>query len=462
MGRTPKPYNTKHGRRWRIGYRDEQGVERTRGGFLRRGHASDWYRRLEDARSQGRLKAFLDEDAGMPAQHVETLHEFMVDWFRLDAGPELATATAVKYLGVYNRHLRPRVGDRPLEDFERPAPVTEVLAEMASASVGKATRDEACKVLSSAFSWGVETGRMGANGARSLRRNRRRSKRLPEGEARHASPQETAARRKAWALSPEAFVALHMGARDRRTPGRPTWMPDRDAIAMSLMYGLGLRPQELFGAAFLQASRTRFRVAQVLTMVAVDAATNKPVGQIIPAAKTADGVRTMDMRTWLYHELREWRELLRSIGLPARDDDFIIPGAAPEGHYTLDQQHNFIRDLKACGRVAAERDSAVAFLTKATPYSLRRGHISLRVLAGEDIKRIADDCGTSTAMIHRHYLHELDMRHEQAESFSFDRAVAAARDTLRAEHARAPHRRPGRHELAVPEGEHGALARTSE
>jgi hypothetical protein len=30
---------------------------------------------------------------------------------------------------------------------------------------------------------------------------------------------------------------------------------------------------------------------------------------------------------------------------------------------------------------------------------------AVRVLAGEAIKRIADECGTSTAMIHRDYLH---------------------------------------------------------
>ena len=89
-------------------------------------------------------------------------------------------------------------------------------------------------------------------------------------------------------------------------------------------------------------------------------------------------------------------------GLPAGDDDFIVPGAASDGHYTLEQQHNFIRDIKACGRVAAARDPEMSFLPKVTPYSLRRGHISLRILAGEDIKRIADECGTSTAMIHRH------------------------------------------------------------
>jgi hypothetical protein len=87
MARTPAPYETKHGRRWRVGYSDEHGVERTRGGFLRRGHASAWYRQLEQARSEGRLREFLDEDAGAAAEQVETLHDFMVDWFRLAVLP---------------------------------------------------------------------------------------------------------------------------------------------------------------------------------------------------------------------------------------------------------------------------------------------------------------------------------------------------------------------------------------
>ena len=106
---------------------------------------------------------------------------------------------------------------------------------------------------------------MRANGVRSLRRNRRRSRRLAAAEVQPVRRREAAARRKAWAISPEAFAALHRGALDRRTPGRPLWMPARDAIAMSMLYGLGLRPQELFGATFRQVSRSRFRVAQVLT-----------------------------------------------------------------------------------------------------------------------------------------------------------------------------------------------------
>jgi integrase len=424
LARRPKPYETTHGRRWRIGYRDERGVERTRGGFLRQGHVSAWYRRLEQARSQGRLREFLDADAGLPANHVETLHDFMRDWFRLDAAPELATSTAISYLQVYNKHLRPLAGNRPLEEFELPGPVTEVLGQLAAAGVGKATRDRARKVLSSAFGWGVEVGRMRANGARSVRRNRRRSRRLA-ADTRPVSHRDGAARRKAWALAPDAYAVLHRGALSRRTPGRPGWMPSRDAIVISMLYGLGLRPQECFGATFRQYSRERFRVMQVLTKAA--GPSGKTVARIIAAAKTAEGVRTMPMRCWLYDELREWRVQLLEVGLPAGDDDFIVPGTAPEAHFTLEQQHNFIRDLKACGRVAADGNAEFAFLPKATPYSLRRGHISLRVLGGEDIKRIADDCGTSTAMIHRHYLHELDLRHEMPPDLSFDGAVRRAR-----------------------------------
>jgi integrase len=256
------------------------------------------------------LRQFLDEDAGLSLEQIETLHDFMVDWFRLDAAPELATATAITYLHVYNKHVRPLAGHRPLEQFELPGPVTEVLSQMAGAGAGHATRDNARKVLSSAFGWGVEMGRMRANGARSVRRNRRRSRRLSAAETRPVGRHESAARRKAWALSPEAFVALHRGALDRRTPGRPSWMPERDAIGASMLYGLGLRPQELFGATFRQLSRGRFRVAQVLTKVNGPPGSGKPVGRIIAAAKTAEGVRTMTMRPWLYDELQEWRARL--------------------------------------------------------------------------------------------------------------------------------------------------------
>src|ERR1700716_2137232 len=106
---------------------------------------------------------------------------------------------------------------------------------------------------------------MRANGARGVRRNRRRSRRLSAADAAPVVRQDDAARRKAWAVSPEGFAAVHRGALNRRTPGGPGWVPQRGAIAVSMLYGLGLRPQELFGATFRQTSPARFRVSQVLT-----------------------------------------------------------------------------------------------------------------------------------------------------------------------------------------------------
>ena len=38
-------------------------------------------------------RGFLGDHAGLSAETAETLHDFMLDWFRLDAGPQLATAT---------------------------------------------------------------------------------------------------------------------------------------------------------------------------------------------------------------------------------------------------------------------------------------------------------------------------------------------------------------------------------
>jgi hypothetical protein len=54
------------------------------------------------------------------------------------------------------------------------------------------------------------------------------------------------------------------------------------------------------------------------------------------------------------------------------------------------------------------------------------------VLAGEDLTRVADECGRSTTMVHRHDRHDrhdLDIRHEWPSGLSVDGAV---REALRA------------------------------
>ena len=105
--------------------------------------------------------------------------------------------------------------------------------------------------------------------------------------------------------------------------------------------------------------------------------------------------------------LRWWRETAVETGLPGGRDDFIFPGAAPDGHLTRHQQHQWPARCFKPAALAASQSEQHAYLAEATPYSCRRGHVAPRLATGEDIARVAEDCGTSTEMIHRHYLQAL-------------------------------------------------------
>ncbi len=57
----------------------------------------------------------------------------------------------------------------------------------------------------------------------------------------------------------------------------------------------------------------------------------------------------------------------------------------------------------AVRKVAEEWPDEHSEIVGATPYSLRRGIISLRIRAGEDRQAIAKQCGTSVDMLERNY-----------------------------------------------------------
>jgi hypothetical protein len=57
----------------------------------------------------------------------------------------------------------------------------------------------------------------------------------------------------------------------------------------------------------------------------------------------------------------------------------------------------------AVRRVAEEWPEEHSEIISATPYSLRRGMISLRIRVGEDRQAIAKQCGTSVEMLERNY-----------------------------------------------------------
>ena len=78
---------------------------------------------------------------------------------------------------------------------------------------------------------------------------------------------------------------------------------------------------------------------------------------------------------------------------------------APDGHVTGNQAHKWPGKYftPAVRKVAEEWPDEHGDIVGATPYSLRRGMISLRIRAGEDRQAIAKHCGTSVEMLERSY-----------------------------------------------------------
>jgi integrase len=113
-----------------------------------------------------------------------------------------------------------------------------------------------------------------------------------------------------------------------RTRGR-TWQPHRDAILLRCEFGLGLRPEEIAAARWRSLGRPTLRGDWVLV---VDDALSH--GRVTGVKTTERSKRVPPIvRSWL----SEWRELADAHRLGASDDDFIVPGAAGEGHFTLNQ-----------------------------------------------------------------------------------------------------------------------------
>ena len=97
-------------------------------------------------------------------------------------------------------------------------------------------------------------------------------------------------------------------------------------------------------------------------------------------------------------------------GYPTAADDFLLRGdlgghGAPDGHMTGNQADKWPGKYftPAVRRVAEEWPEEHGEIIGATPYSLRRGMISLRIRAGEDRQAIAKQCGTSVEMLERNY-----------------------------------------------------------
>ncbi len=121
----------------------------------------------------------------------------------------------------------------------------------------------------------------------------------------------------------------------------------------------------------------------------------------------------------LQEDLAEWRSALQAIGYPVGELDFIIPGdlAGPTHgerdprtgacHFSENQAGGWGQRFFTPAVEKAALQPELFAILGATPYSLRRGGISLRLRA-EDPQTVASECGTSLRTLSKHYAYAIE------------------------------------------------------
>lgn len=431
------PYEGRRGKTWQLGYRDHADRVRTRS-FKTRAAAERWRREYVEAERRSRLREFLlGSDSPEAQPDATTLGELIREWLATDAHPEspggLAPSTWHSYRATASRHIIGNpiqqllkkngetievapaieplgqrggyaIGHLPVVDFQTADVLKRWVAAMRNAGVSTATESKAWKILSSALSWAVEDDGwpVASNGCLTMQRRRgmrRASRRLGTGAARQA-PGKRRNDLASWALSPLAVERIRLVLLARVEQRSPV-LALRDATVVSVQYGLGMRNQEVWALSIGDLAGRRAVVRELLSYGQLD--TGKTQNATGPS-------RRPPIDTLLAADVAAWVAALAAHGHPTAPDDFLLRGdlgghGTPDGHMTRSQASAWAgRYFAPAVRKVAERwPEDHRDIVGATPYSLRRGMISLRIRAGEDRQAIAKQCGTSVEMLERSY-----------------------------------------------------------
>jgi integrase len=420
-----------------LGFYDHERAERSKT-FGSASLARDWMREYSAAERRGpdSLRRFLLDLDAQEANTAEgrTMGQVIEMYFALDADPKLegglAPATFAGYRTCANCHLLGRpihnqkrqvigrakyaiwLASQPASEFNGPEAPRRFRDEMRRAGQKQTRIKDAWKVLSATLSWAAgshEVPEIQTNGC--ILANDRKTK--PRRSVRAVSTgRSSGARRRgsqtpSWALSPQAVEAIRQEM--LHTKRRSPILAKRDATVVSLQYGLCARNQEIWGLRWASITETFADIIEVISW-----------GELNQFGKTEHSTeRRTAIPRLLWEDLAAWRAALRAWGHPADDQDFIIPGDLagkkwgiidPDTgacHLSLNQCRKWgPRYLTPVVARVAERPT-FADIAGATPYSMRRGGISLRLRA-EDAQTVARECGTSLRMLDKHYAFAID------------------------------------------------------
>jgi integrase len=321
--------------RERVGGRGSRRLSQT---FDRKRDAERWEARM---RRQRQLGAPLEEDD-------VTLAEFMEEYWRLHAVPNLAPSTRASYMNIWGVHVHDRLGQRELRTIT-PKVLTRFRADLEHAGVGTATVRKALALVQWILSFAVVEERVDFNAAAAVRK--------PRYER---------------AREPHIFLPLEVEElRERMTP--------LGAVLVSVLAYSGPRPEEALRVAWRDVGAEALRFH--------DTKRHRQRWTPILAPLAAD--------------LREWRFARGRPPAGAR----VIP-AHDGGPWQPDDWRNWRRRVWGSWQTdekAGARKWVGAAPTGTRPRDLRSSYITVQIYAGRPLTEIAKWAGTSVAMLDKHY-----------------------------------------------------------
>lgn len=309
---------------WRVRWRDEQGQGRSHVvGTKRDAIAFD-----ADIRRKKRLGELNTLDRG-----TETLAEFVGEWWRRYATPNLAARTRASYATTWDRHVLPYLGGLRLREL-----TVDVLEDwvgvLRDAGVGEPTVYRALAIVQGVLQRACEWGRLSSNPARLVRKP-------AVQRARSVRPLA------------DSMVESLVDAVDR----------ERDKLIISLMAYAGLRPAEVTALEWRDVSGRVLVIDKSLdadgTEKPTKTGTNRAVEIIEPLKSRLETAEVRDGRivgkTFREHDWRNW---LRDVWRPACQRAGVI-GVRP-----YDLRHTYISKMIHDGRsvvqVAAQAGNSPA------------------------------------------------------------------------------------------------------
>ena len=352
---------------WRTRWYDETGAERSKT-FDRVGDARAFEAKLRLLKRTG---ALADVDAGS-----ETLAEFVEEWWKVYARPNLERATLRVYAQLWNGHALPRLGQLQLRELT-PQVIARFRAELEADGVGIEAIRKTMTMLQGVLQRAVEWGRIPTNAVKLTRKPHK-----PHRPAVQAIP--------------PGLVEV-MRAR-MLEDGRP-----RDATLLVVLAYAGLRPQEALALEWRHVRERTLLIERALSD-----------GQL-KALKNRRQPRTVELLAPLREDLEEWRA---AAGSPAPTSPLFANQAG--GFWRATDWRNWRKRIYKPAAEAVGIDGA-------RPYDLRHAFASLLIHEGRlSVVDIAAQLGHNPTVCLDTYAHVM-AEQRGAERIGAEEQIRSAR-----------------------------------